>query len=123
METKTDAASQQNPDSVKQESSTQTGHTPAPWNVKPGTNVFYITGYKGYLAKIIGDTIEDQANARLIAAAPALLEACQMVVRLVDAMVNNEANARAMPSFDNGLKQIESAIALATGKDAANDTN
>ncbi len=69
---------------------TKNKHTPAPWRVvlanpSPTTGEWMIAGEKpGYLAEVrdcgSGDVI---ANARLIAAAPDLLEALQYAIKQV----------------------------------------
>lgn len=61
-------------------------HTSGPWKVSNSDNeLSVVTGDDKYLiSKIVGDDripgCEDQANARLIAAAPDLLEACKIWV-------------------------------------------
>ncbi len=52
-------------------------------------------------------TEEDEANARLIAAAPDLLEACRRAVRLLEQRENVE------PLVDSTLQQVRAAIAKA----------
>ncbi len=58
---------------------TESSHTPGPWNVLEFKESLHITGgprKRGLsLARIVLDDDEDKANARLIAAAPELLEA------------------------------------------------
>lgn len=61
-------------------------HTPGPWQVRHGFNVFgqrrdagieaTVATCGGFASNQFDATIENEANARLIAAAPALLEAC-----------------------------------------------
>lgn len=62
----------------------KTSHTPGPWSVVPGTNCFHVKAPDWYVAKTGNDTPEAQANARLIAAAPELLEMLQAVVGLLE---------------------------------------
>jgi alkylhydroperoxidase family enzyme len=57
-------------------------HTPGPWAVGPDLEVFYALNGVGItrplkLTSMAGRTEEDRANARLIAAAPEMLEALQ----------------------------------------------
>lgn len=59
-------------------------HTPGPWKIAFGARDFHITGTREdtsghYIARTINDFAEDEANARLIAAAPELLEALNAV--------------------------------------------
>ena len=51
-------------------------HTPGPWQVRQAEEMFAIASEHGWIAAIEGDGDEnvDRANARLIAAAPDLLE-------------------------------------------------
>lgn len=63
-------------------------HTPGPWAVEPGTRILRSNiMHEGQRVAIIGEsTIIDgdpKANARLIAAAPDLLEACKHALTLI----------------------------------------
>ncbi len=69
-------------------------HTPGPWNIDGGTNsnedlFIWKTGeyYSGHAIATVHGEIQEgsQANARLIAAAPDLLEALVMAKRLINA--------------------------------------
>ena len=65
-----------------------TKHTPAPWKIqspKMTEQRLWLIGEDGVIAKIGGvkSPEEIEANARLIAAAPELLEALQMMVAMV----------------------------------------
>lgn len=134
--TTTNRASRGNPDSVKQESPTQTGHTPGPWYAL-GKKVQKDYGDKAYVIAAVNDHEEASSDARLIAAAPALLEALQEVVAASKERqriyVNSDGSERMEKTVDeigmNVTREIlaeeksEKAIALATGKDAAHDTN
>ena len=104
--------------------------TPGPWSIRtefgklcirPGD--YNAKGYSsGYapIAKVAGDKRinNDEANARLIAAAPELLEACRQMMRWFEV----EDDHSQMPEFMDRVslcKQVEfiaaSAIAKATG--------
>lgn len=86
-------------------------HTPGPWHVQeatpPGAEAkewFIFTSGGGYLANVNSGRSENEANARLIAAAPDLLAAathlCELVEqrpynawkRLFDAIAKAEGN-------------------------------
>lgn len=101
-------------------------HTPGPWTYQPASNyVGYSISPRGTLPTLaaverpVGGELltieafnfpgETEANARLIAAAPELLEALQ-----VAELILRERGLRA----HGGYKQIESAIAKATGAPA-----
>lgn len=61
------------------------------------------------------DKTEDAANARLVAAAPELLEALHDVLPLLEAsFLDHEGTPNANPIFD-GLEKVRNAIAKATG--------
>jgi hypothetical protein len=96
-------------------------HTPGPWSIKYGTNVFgdrIDTGHPGCVATCGGHSSnqvdcgpENRANARLIAAAPDLLAAAVAVLAWAD--------REAMPQGgknDGPWEAIEAAIAKATVK-------
>ena len=56
------------------------GHTPGPWTVTPDSFVMAGSRPSIGVARIITHAQEFVANARLIAAAPDLLEACRAVL-------------------------------------------
>lgn len=66
-------------------------HTPGPWKYKP--NAGYIVADIGTrIASILKNGGECQSNGCLIAAAPELLEACKMSLKLFEASHPYEAN-------------------------------
>ena len=107
--------------------SDKTKHTPGPWRTKrEGFSTVYVE------ARIDGGLIQEvaacgpteagleqqEANARLIAAAPDLLEALQEMVA-GDAEAIEEAQALGVPFSENTLaafRQAHAAIARATGE-------
>ena len=96
-------------------------HTPAPWVVesRPGHDS-YVTGGGSYrIARVIhGYAVEGKANARLIAAAPALLAA-------LEAMVGQAEEPYHIDMFEatthgaEALSSARAAIAQARGAAAA----
>lgn len=78
-------------------------HTPGPWRIETGggsdpTSHVYADDPNGCAADgdlvTIADLIENEANARLIAAAPDLLAACKKMRQIASAQFGlNEANA------------------------------
>ena len=67
---------------------TEAGHTPGPWEARNQDAFLYIFGADGNnIARIYGHgkTVPRDANARLIAAAPELLEACKAALELATA--------------------------------------
>lgn len=93
-----------------------TKHTPGPWRASGGSltvpkcHVLSGSGKASYaLAHVFGETeVERMANARLIAAAPELLEACKAALPTL---------AREYPIGKSALsKQVQIAIAKAEGK-------
>lgn len=93
-------------------------HTPGEWKTD-GTEVFVETG-NPYNDGIIADTgwcrdySEGLANARLIAAAPKLLEALKMAMPCVQELLQEFCE----PEYQVILKQVEEAIAEAEGTDS-----
>ena len=89
----------------------QPTHTPGPWTlraVQPGEAVFKRPFWE-IGAEVSGKGVafafgNDEANARLIAAAPDLLAACKAVIGL-----------GAIPTTQPEHRQLEAAIAKATG--------
>lgn len=111
-------------------------HTPGPWEIQdlaPPINIYgpeREDGTRPWVAECGGDepynSQTDEANARLIAAAPDLLEACrraagylQTAGEHIDAAVEfgGDVNSHAMQdNIERGLADIAAAIAKATGK-------
>ncbi len=89
------------------------GHTPGKWVVKHQVNVFggdrSVAACGGYATNTDqGEhVLENEANARLIATAPLLLEACRAFID-ADMYWTDEANAV--------LELMESAVAKAEGR-------
>ena len=99
-------------------------HTEGPWTLRPlneeigeyeivGPRHSDETGESEYIAVVCGGLPESEANARLIAAAPELLEALEELLSAVD-----KACGTAIPrgSFSAARKAARDAIAKATGE-------
>ena len=94
-------------------------HTPGPWNMQkrePGDKTIFVSqpadGYHRLRAEIDCDDCDTEtaeANARLIAAAPELLEACKLLIE-----VFNRSGASDYPT----VKKAAAAIAKAEGRPA-----
>lgn len=89
-------------------------HTPMPWDYDTDEGYSMVDGPNGYIAKVFQGTCEGQgeANARLMAAAPDLLDACQAAMTCCGG-----------PEYWNGetrlfLLLMQAAIAKATGAGA-----
>lgn len=102
--------------------------TPGPWEIKHGFNVF---GYRqdgkilsvvastgGYQSNTYEANTENAANARLIAAAPDLLEALREFIQLVqsEAWTDVEIPMIAALPFITASLNAEKAIAKARGE-------
>jgi hypothetical protein len=97
------------------------GHTPGPWRTSGGGVIADSYGWKGAIIAPAGtithkdldngmyDNLRGEANARLIAAAPDLLEACRRAARF---MRGDHTN---IVSVDIMLGTLDKAIARATG--------
>ena len=81
------------------------GHTPGPWKVTPDSWVMTDTNPSQGIAKIITHVVGFPENARLIAAAPDLLEACRKALAILHYHNSNVTAA-----------SVEAAIAKAEGK-------
>jgi hypothetical protein len=87
-------------------------HTPGPWKIKQveDSTTVEVRDVYGLLVAEVGDTsLEDEANARLIAAAPALLEALKVMLYRFGGAAEKETPAE---------KRARDAIAAATGSAA-----
>ena len=88
-------------------------HTPAPWKIDGAhsTRVLLINDAKGYAIGEIVDT-RNPANAKLIAAAPDLLEALLTALPYVED--HEESNVYKRGAVARAVKQIRTAIYNAT---------
>jgi len=88
----------------------KTQHTPGPWtnDGHDGKDTQIVNSKWGAVAHVIynGDCAQRTANAKLIAAAPALLDACLLALNGIG---GDE------PSQSEALAAVRSAIAKATG--------
>lgn len=94
-------------------------HTPAPWTLydarNDGEDAFYVNHKHNYIGRVHlapGHAAEGSANARLIAAAPELLEAMQEA-ELV--LAEKMRRLGADPAVSPTTHRIRAAIAKATG--------
>mgnify|MGYP000961965387 CR=1 FL=1 len=87
-------------------------HTPAPWSIDECTgHIIPSSGVGGGICDPWGDSIEQmEANARLIAAAPELLEACKNIVAACE--LTDDAYYDAI---DTAINIARAAIAKAEG--------
>ena len=83
-------------------------HTPGPWHVglKPGTMVYGPQGEQIVGLNVMLDSDEVLANAKFIAAAPAMYEALKELVTYLQDHVEDEA-------LDNWAPVLKAAYALA----------
>jgi hypothetical protein len=108
----------------------QSNHTPGPWRIEPhnkerGKSWDYLVWKEGHLPNIgivfyQGSTLTPEGeaetfhNARLIAAAPALLESLRAILPVFD----NDGAAQYRKVYSREIAAAESAIAKAEGRDA-----
>ena len=86
-------------------------HTPGPWKVKSRDATRHkIVGGGGTIATIISTSKHPpkvkEANARLIAAAPALLEACQFALDKLNRMTTDEFSKGGDKATREKLEQV-----------------
>lgn len=96
---------------------TKTAHTPGPWaleanEVRAGDNLIAdVMGGEGTRFIDDKDNTECLANARLIAAAPELLEACEIALTFLESH-----SARALWPKSESVAALSAAIAKATAQ-------
>jgi len=93
-------------------------HTPGPWtqNIGP-THPHYQIVCKGErIASVEDHTAQTGSNARLIAAAPDLLEACEKALPWIAKMIADQSHLQAVAPKDceNTMQILQDAITLAT---------
>ena len=100
--------------------SAETKYTPGPWTVDEDGFVYDASAFhetpicdpRCFDANIAGNMAEMDANARLIASAPELLEAGQ---QLLAALVHNAGKQGVVMLASQQIRQLRAAIAQATG--------
>lgn len=93
-------------------------HTPGPWEVVPKTGGAIVTASGvsvGMANKSSFSFGQRLANARLMAAAPQLLEALMLWER-IDALAYTQDFASDMEMYNTAMKATKAAIASATGE-------
>lgn len=95
----------------------ETKHTPGPWVVKSARSGFYVESQFDVIVESLDEygrygAIDDEANARLIAAAPELLEALKSIAEFWNRDQNEEAMIGACW---HAVETAEAAIAKAEG--------
>jgi len=105
-------------------------HTPGPW-YDSGPHEAYLGDHSigsvdVRVAQVMRDGLDDEEgadNARLIAAAPELLKAAQIVLAGLNARIDQASNARMPVPVFNGIADLHNAIVKATGEhnDAGTD--
>jgi hypothetical protein len=106
---------------------THTKHTSGKWNIK--TPLKHITELNDFEFEIIpsdgsgriclierNDSISELANARLIASAPELLEACKALKALSERFKNGDRSGAIMGGISLAMDKALEAIAKAEGK-------
>lgn len=106
---------------MTQQQTTTTEHTAGPWhlewNADDHSGIFIHAGHNTYVASVypadeeLGFTDENEANARLIAAAPELLEACYQALDHIGSEQEGDEEAEARV-----FAFLEAAIAKARGQ-------
>lgn len=99
-------------------------HTPGPWHLSDDVISGEVIGCRNILDSIGGgiactdgleDDDEDMANARLIAAAPAMLEANKVSLMALCMLLEHVRNANAVKDIEFAIEANRAAIARATG--------
>ena len=90
-------------------------HTPGPWKPTPDGDIVYATNGKQVCYPLSGLDGEREANAQLIAAAPELLAACEVLLSGWDKDAACGGNQLAPEEKWNLMAQAERAIAKAKG--------
>lgn len=88
-------------------------HTPGPWHVDAHTNVMATGGMVAFPGIAAG--FDQAANARVIAAAPDLLAACELGIRYLEAVCFNTRNPKQRKNYADAASLMRAAIAKATG--------
>lgn len=96
-------------------------HTPGPWGVEHASDGYLIVGYgnpSGGIAELcLRRSATGDATAHLIAAAPALLAACEALMQDAPAILRmlRNHNVREALAFTNAMTDARAAIKQAKG--------
>ena len=84
-------------------------HTPAPWKFESSTKTIRSVPTNYWIATIdsFDGAVDHEANARLIAAAPALLEACKFAVECLKPKYTSDHIV--MKKLNNAINQAKGA--------------
>ena len=97
---------------IKSKEKQMSKHTPGPWKIThTALNGYRVSDSTGWGVAVVLKDVNDKANARLIAAAPQMLEALEMADELIDQLI--------IDNTDNYAKErakIRAAIAAAKGE-------
>ncbi len=94
------------------------GHTPGPWRYCPASEAVWSDARPDKICKAFDTCEEDAANARLIAAAPALLAALEPFAELCDSAKCADMGEHEAASFvisAESMRRARAALALAKG--------
>jgi hypothetical protein len=101
----------------------QPKHTPGPWTVDPHflDDIMAADGLDVATVVLTGEHCRDmperRANARLIAAAPELLEACKEAALFMRSAIEDRVMLEGFdPESHHGLKMVRAAIIKAEGR-------
>ena len=89
----------------------ETKHTPGPWKVGHFNDVRTADGYRSLASVSSSFELPAEANARLIAQAPAMLRACRMALEDLTQTVNYDEGD---PQTRATVAALEKVIAAAT---------
>ena len=88
-------------------------HNSGPWKIThTAINGYRVNDSTGWGVAIVLKDVNDKANARLIAAAPQMLEALEMADELIDQLVIDNTDG-----YAEERAHIRAAIAAAKGED------
>lgn len=112
-------------------------HTPGPWTIYPGRNLHYVNAHPedyGHVAQrcyyisgpahssdFVADVIvtalnpKGEANAKVMLAAPELLEACMTALGAYDVLMKS-CLAHQLPGYGECLRELRAVIAKARGE-------
>lgn len=102
-------------------------HTPGPWEIvrtepsSHGVGRFKIISGQWSVAETFCGINEEEANARLIAAAPDLLEACEASLNALVGIIESDYQTRSNPrpaDNDPAVVLLRAAIAKAKGENS-----
>jgi hypothetical protein len=101
---------------LKIASTTSPAHTDGPWLLANGNEIVADNPQESFIAEVFDETDNWKANARLIAAAPQLLEACKVALDALNQIPNTRIDCGVHRNSYSVCSMLSAMISKAEGR-------